>query len=154
MSRVSWKLSRTVLRGGAIGNDGSLLDKKGKKNPKNKQPYAIARANAKFTVMAGLWDRWRDGKTGEIIKSCAIITVPANALIEPLNERMPVILREEQWPKWLGEVPAHEQEIKDMMRPYPAEDMTLWPVDKRVGNVRNNDADLLTPVEVDPDEFG
>ena len=72
----------------------------------------------------------------------------------PLNEHMPVILREDQWLKWLGEAPAHEQEIKDMMRPCPAEDMTLWPVSKRVGNVRNNDAELLTPVEIDLEEFG
>jgi putative SOS response-associated peptidase YedK len=71
-----------------------------------------------------------------------------------LNERMPVILREDQRPKWLGEALAHEQEIKDMMRPYPAEDMILWPVSKRVGNVRNNDAELLTPVEIDLEEFG
>jgi hypothetical protein len=37
--------------------------------------------------------------------------------------------------------------------PYPADHMTLWPVSSRVGYVRNNDADLLTEVEIDPDEF-
>jgi len=72
-------------------------------------------------------EQWKDRQSGEVIRSCAVITVPSNALMMPLNERMPVILREDQWPKWLGEVPAHEQEIKDMMQPYPAENMTLWP---------------------------
>ncbi len=41
-----------------------------------------------------------------------------------------------------------------MMRPYPAEDMTLWPVSKRVGKVAENDAELLTPVEIDWEEMG
>jgi putative SOS response-associated peptidase YedK len=67
---------------------------------------------------------------------------------------MPAILREDQWPKWLGEAPAHEQEIKDMMRPYPAEEMTLWPVSKRLGKLAENDAELLTLVEIDLEEFG
>jgi putative SOS response-associated peptidase YedK len=67
---------------------------------------------------------------------------------------MPVILHERDWPKWLGEEPAHELELKDMLKPYPAEDMDLWPVSKRVGKVQENDADLLTPVEVDLEEFG
>lgn len=66
-----------------------------------------------------------DRQSGKVIVSCAVITVPSNTLMMPLNERMPVILRDDQWPKWLGTVPAHEQEIKDMMRPYPVEDMTL-----------------------------
>ncbi len=148
--RAPWREGKRCL----IVTEGFYEWKKGKKNPKNKQPYCIAKANAKLTVLAGIWETWRDRDSGEIVKSCAVITVPSNALMMPLNERMPVILREDQWPKWLGEEPAHEQEIKDMMRPYPAEDMTLWPVSKRVGNVRNNDAELLTPVEIDLEEFG
>jgi len=75
-----------------------------------------------------------------------IITCEANSLIRRLHDRMPVILGEEDWPKWLGEVPASEAELKAMLKPYPSEDMTLWPVDKKVGNVRNNGPDLVRPV--------
>jgi putative SOS response-associated peptidase YedK len=53
-------------------------------------------------VMAGLWDEWTDKKTGERIKSCTIITCPANALVGTLHDRMPVILAEEDWGKWAG----------------------------------------------------
>jgi putative SOS response-associated peptidase YedK len=124
------------------------------RSKKNKQPYAIARARSKLTVMAGLWERWKDPQTGEIVKSFAVITTTANSLIQPLNDRMPVILTEDQWPKWLGEVPAHEQEIRDMMRPYPSEEMDLWPVSKRVGKVAENDADLVTPIKLEPEDLG
>jgi SOS response associated peptidase (SRAP) len=73
LSRVSWKLSRTVLRGGAAGNGGSLLDRK----KGDKQPFAIARANDQLTVMAGLWEEWKS-PAGETIKSCTVITTEAN----------------------------------------------------------------------------
>ncbi|HTJ62599.1 MAG TPA: SOS response-associated peptidase [Alphaproteobacteria bacterium] len=148
--RAPWREGKRCL----IVTEGFYEWKKSKTNPKNKQPFAIAKANSPLTVVAGLWEQWRDPQNGEILKSCAMITVPANSLIAPMNERMPVILRADQWAKWLGQEPAHEQELKDMLRPYPAEDMTLWPVSKRVGNVRNNDAELLTPVEIDLGEFG
>jgi putative SOS response-associated peptidase YedK len=110
---------------GLIVTEGFYEWKKGKKNPKNKQPYAIARANSKLTVLAGLWEQWKDPANREIVKSCTVITTTSNSLIQPLHDRMPVILHEREWPKWLGEVPAHELEIKDMLRPYPSADMTL-----------------------------
>jgi putative SOS response-associated peptidase YedK len=33
-----------------------------------------------------------------------------------------------------------------MLQPYPSERMTFWPVDKRVGNVRNDSPDLFEPI--------
>ncbi len=57
-------------------------------------------------------------------------------------------------PKLLGEEPVHALELKDMLCPYPPEEMELWPVGKAVDNVRNNGAELLERVAVDPEEFG
>jgi putative SOS response-associated peptidase YedK len=148
--KAPWREGKRCL----IMTEGFYEWKKGKKNPKNKQPYAIARARTKFTVIAGLWEQWKDRQSGEVIKSCTVITTKSNSLIAPLHDRMPVILHDRDWPKWLGEEPAHELELKDMLRPYPSEDMDLWPVSKRVGKVQENDADLLTPVDIDLDEFG
>ena len=62
MSRVSWKLSRTVLRGADGGNAARLLDKK--IDEKTKQPYAIAMRDAELFAFAGLWDKWTDKPTG------------------------------------------------------------------------------------------
>ena len=146
--KAPWREGKRCL----VITEGFYEWKKGRLNPKNKQPYAIARTKAKLTVMAGLWEIWRS-PGGQILKSCTVITTTSNSLIEPLHDRMPVILHEDDWPKWLGEEPATDADPKALLRPYPAEDMELWPVDKRVGNWRENDPDLLTPVEVDPDEF-
>lgn len=60
---------------------------------------------------------------------------------------MPVILPPSVWPTWLGEESVDgEATLKSLLAPYPADDMVAWPVDKRVGNVRNNDPSLIEPV--------
>ena len=47
------------------------------------------------------------------------------------------------WPAWLGEVETSFEDLKKLLVPFPSEEMHLWPVDKRVGNVRNDDASLV-----------
>ena len=97
-------------------------------------------------VMAGLWDEWTDKKTGERIKSCTIITCPANALVGALHDRMPVVLGEEDWAKWLGEVPATAEELKALLVPFRDDALTMWPVNRqRIGNVRNKDREVAEP---------
>jgi putative SOS response-associated peptidase YedK len=102
-------------------------------------------ADDSLTVMAGLWEEWRDRATGEVVRSCTIITTEPNELMATLHDRMPVILEESQWPKWLGEAAASEDELKAMLKPCPAKLIKMWPVGKAVGNVRNNGPELAEP---------
>ena len=64
-----------------------------------------------------------------------------------LHDRMPVILDKADWPKWLGEEPATDEELLAMLRPSPDQVLKVWPVDKKVGNVRNKGAELALPVQ-------
>jgi putative SOS response-associated peptidase YedK len=59
---------------------------------------------------------------------------------------MPVILRAEAWPAWLGEEPAEVPQLKALLGPYPSDEMIAWPVSAHVDNVRNNDSSLIEPV--------
>jgi putative SOS response-associated peptidase YedK len=70
-----------------------------------------------------------------------------NALCGQIHDRMQVILPAATWPLWLGEKAAEPEQLKAMLRPYPADDMARWPVSTRVGNVKNNDPSLIEPVE-------
>ena len=63
-----------------------------------------------------------------------------------LRDRMPVILAENDWPKWLGERTTSEQDLLALLRPCRDEDLKIWPVDKMVGNVKNNGPQLILPV--------
>jgi putative SOS response-associated peptidase YedK len=80
------------------------------------------------------------------VRSFAIITTTPNELCAALHNRMPVVLKPEAWPVWLGETPAGPAELKPLLAPSPSEEMTCWPVSARVGNVRNNDASLIEPL--------
>jgi putative SOS response-associated peptidase YedK len=116
-----------------------------KKLGKDRQPYAVALANRRLMAMAGLWESWRS-PAGERLRSFAIVTTAANELLAPVHDRMPVILGPENWPLWLGEAPANPARLKALLVPYPADDMVIWPVDRRVGNVKNNDPSLIEPI--------
>jgi putative SOS response-associated peptidase YedK len=107
--RDAWKKGQRCL----VVTDGFYEWKK-----PEKQPYAVAMADKSHMVMAGLWDEWTDKKTGERVKSCTIITCPANALVGTLHDRMPVILAEKDWAKWLGEEPATPEELKALLVPF------------------------------------
>jgi putative SOS response-associated peptidase YedK len=63
-----------------------------------------------------------------------------------LHDRMPVILAEADWPKWLGEEAVDEDDLLALLKPSPDEVLKIWSVDKAVGNVRNKGAQLLVSV--------
>jgi putative SOS response-associated peptidase YedK len=116
-----------------------------KKTGTGKQPYAIGLADRGLMALAGLWENWRS-PAGEWIRSFAIITITPNELCAELHNRMPVVLKPEAWPVWLGEEAADRSELKSLLTPFPSERMTCWPVSARVGNVKNNDAKLIEPI--------
>ena len=66
--------------------------------------------------MAGLWETWRS-PVGERIKSFTIVTTTPNELCAELHNRIPVVLKPEVWPSWLGEEPASARDLKAMLPP-------------------------------------
>jgi putative SOS response-associated peptidase YedK len=108
------------------------LDAKGKE----KQPYRITLKSGAPFGFAGLWETW--GKGIDALVSCTIITGPPNELVATIHDRMAVILPQEHWDAWLDGIAGTE-----MLTPYPAKLMRAYKVERRVGNVRNNDAKLL-----------
>ena len=78
--------------------------------------------------IAGIWENWREPASGEWIRTFAIITTDANELVADIHDRMPVILAPVDYARWLGE----ESDPRDLMRPFPAELMRMWPISTRV----------------------
>ena len=109
----------------------------------SKQPYYITLKDRPMTL-AGLWESWRSPK-GEMVESCTIVTTAANRLLAEIHGRMPVILAPNDIDPWL--YPGIETEkLKALFEPYPARAMTAYPVSKAVGNVRNDEPDLVEPI--------
>jgi SOS response associated peptidase (SRAP) len=68
---------------------------------KTKQPFAIGMKDRSPYAFAGLWDRWRDPATKEPLETFTVITTDPNEVVEPLHNRMPVILPERDYDRWL-----------------------------------------------------
>jgi putative SOS response-associated peptidase YedK len=109
---------------------------------KTKQPFAIGMKDGSPYAFAGLWERWRDPSTKEPLETFTVITTDANELLEAMHDRMPVILEPKDYDRWLqpGD-PARPP--TDLLRAFPADQMIAWKVDRKVGNVRNDDAGCI-----------
>ena len=77
-----------------------------------------------------------------------ISTTAPNELCAEIHNQVPVILKPEGWPVWLGEEPADAPRLKALLAPYPSAEMVAWPVSARVGNVKNNDPSIIEPIAV------
>ena len=75
-----------------------------------------------------------------------ILTAPASELVAKIHDRMPLILPKQAYECWLGQKP----DPHDLLVPYPAELMTMWPVSTRVNKPENDDASLLETQRLDP----
>ena len=93
-------------------------------------------------VFAGLWEGWKDPTTEEWLHTCTIITGEPNELVAQIHTRMPVILAEEHHEAWLS-----NQAGKEVLVPFPAAAMRAWPISPSVNSPKNNDPDLLVPVQ-------
>jgi putative SOS response-associated peptidase YedK len=113
-----------------------------------KQPYSIQREDGTLFCFAGLWERWKKPRSEDWLRTCTIVTCEANELTREIHTRMPVILPEEYFQGWLSGSMG-----KEILRPYPSDLMSAYPISLRVNNPVNNDADLLR-AEVHPKTAG
>jgi len=108
-----------------------------------KQPYAIAMKDGSPFGIAGIWENWKDPK-GEWVRTFAVLTTSANELVGRIHDRMPAILKPENYHRWLGADP----DPGDLLLPFPSEPMKIWPISPRVNSPDNDDEDLLAEVAV------
>jgi putative SOS response-associated peptidase YedK len=115
-----------------------------KKEDGEKQPYRITLGQGGIMTLAGLYDQWRSPE-GEMIYSFTIITTAPNSLMVPIHDRMPAILDTVNAERWL-QPDLPQIEALNLLKPFDAEQMKAYPVNKAVGNVRNNDPSLILPM--------
>lgn len=111
-----------------------------------KTPMYIRLKSGEPFAFAGLWESWR-APHDETILSCTIITTRPNALVEKIHNRMPVILAPEAYDLWLDPGEKHPDELDPWLGPYPASQMTAFPVSTFVNSPRNDAPDCIVPVD-------
>lgn len=109
-----------------------------------KQPYRFVMKDRKPFAFAGIWETWTKGESSLI--SCTIITTEANDVTRDVHERMPVILPAQTFETWLDPHFQQIRPLKELLDPYPAEEMEKYEVSRLVNSSRNEAKGLISPL--------
>ncbi|MFW2587953.1 SOS response-associated peptidase [Sagittula sp. SSi028] len=112
----------------------------------NRLPWYITRRDGAPLVMAGVWQDWSAGE--DSFRSCAIVTCAANDPMAAIHHRMPVILSDNTWAKWLGE---EGHGAAALMVPAPDDALDFHRVSTRVNSNRASGPELIEEV-IDPED--
>ena len=95
-----------------------------------KRPFYFHMRDGEPFAVAGLWETWEgDGGT---LETCTLLTTEANGLLASYHDRMPVILRPEDYDLWLDSEVRGTEVLLPLLRPYPREGMTTYAVSPAV----------------------
>ncbi|WP_307228847.1 SOS response-associated peptidase [Pararhizobium capsulatum] len=110
------------------------------------QAYWIRPKNGGIVAFAGLMETWSSADGSEV-DTGAILTVAANAAIAPIHDRMPVVIKPEDFSRWLDCKTQEPRHVADLMHPIEDDYFEAIAVSDRVNKVANMGPDLQTPVE-------
>jgi putative SOS response-associated peptidase YedK len=112
----------------------------------SKQPWFVHRADGRPMAMAGLWEVWRETDDAPLLRTCTVITTAANDLMQPVHDRMPVILERPSWSGWLDRDSFDADALSGLLIPAGDDVLIRHRVSNQVNSVRNNGPDLVEPV--------
>ncbi|HEY9618920.1 MAG TPA: SOS response-associated peptidase [Crinalium sp.] len=110
-----------------------------------KQPFYMQVGEHQPFAFAGLWEHWESAE-GDRIDSGTILTTDANDLMQPIHDRMPVILHESDYDLWLDPTLQDTAKLQSLLRPYPSEEMVAYPVRTTVNSPKVDEPSLIQPL--------
>ena len=115
-----------------------------------RQPYRVVREDGRPLALAGLWAGWHDPSIEGVRRTFTIVTTTPNDAMADLHDRMPVVLGEESWDRWLADGragPAVDPgELLAMLEPSDAVAVRIYPVNRYVNDVRRDGPELIEPL--------
>lgn len=105
-----------------------------------KQPFYIQLQKQPLFAFAGLWDTWQE------IETCTILTTAANADMQPVHHRMPVIISPDFYEQWLDPFVQQNQQVHDLLAAIPEPNFEVFPVSTRVNSAAFDGPECLQPL--------
>lgn len=115
--------------------------------PKGKLPHYIYRSDRRPLALAGIWSSWREPDSGDRVLTCSIVTGRPNDLVGEIHDRMPVIMQESDWDKWLTRDLDDKEALQQLLTVFPKGAMGAHPVSTLVNKVANNYPECVAPLE-------
>jgi putative SOS response-associated peptidase YedK len=116
-----------------------------RKDGERKRPYYVHRRGGGLIAFAGLWEAW-SGPNGEEMETAAIVTTAANQTLQPVHDRMPVIVPPEAFDLWLDCRKVDAEAAAALIVPAPDDLLELYEVSTAVNRAANDSAALIEPV--------
>jgi putative SOS response-associated peptidase YedK len=116
-----------------------------RREDRRKQPFHIRLHDGRPFASAGPWQCWAP-QEGQPIDSCTILTLVTNDLIRPLQVRMPEILSPAGCDAWLDPSIREVEHLQPVLRPYPPEELTTYPMSRRVNDPANDAPECIEPL--------
>ena len=110
-----------------------------------KLPYYITPAHGSGLLLAGLWDRWTNAETGDVLESFTVLTIAAAPGMEFIHKRQPVMLSMADAHRWMDPGNAEFTELIGAQMP---QELEAIPVSTYVNNARHKDDRCLEAVAV------
>jgi putative SOS response-associated peptidase YedK len=107
-----------------------------------KQPFYFCLQDRQPFAFAGLWETW-EAPDGDKIDSCTLLTTEANSLLRSVHDRMPVILKPEDYNLWLDPQIQKPEQLQPLLRSYSSEAMTAYPVSTKVNKPTNDSPECI-----------
>src|SRR6478736_5044359 len=101
-----------------------------------RQPYRIVRRDGRPLALAGLWAGWRDPAADAVVRTFTIVTTTPNDQLADLHDRMPVVLPDDAWERWLDPHPMQPDELHGLFIPTDDIELRIDPVGRGVNDVR------------------
>ena len=111
-----------------------------------RQPFTIGREDGRPLVLAGLWSGWRDPSEDRVVRTFTIVTTGPNEQMTDLHDRMPVVVPDAAWERWL-DPSADPNELLGLFEPTDDVALRIRAVSPLVNNVRNDGPELVAPWE-------
>lgn len=109
----------------------------------SKRPYRIQLPENEPFAFAGLWQPYEDG---EKHRQVTILTCEPNETLEPIHDRMPVMLEDDEEERWLQE--ENVDELQSLLDPYPDRDLEAYEISTKINNPEYHSVDVLEPLDV------
>ena len=111
--------------------------------PGGKQPWFVRLRDPRPIAFAGLWEKWKDPAGGELLESCTIVTCDASESIRRIHDRMPVVLPEQSWDRWMDPACSDTEALSKILGPYDAKALRAWQVSRLVNATKNEGPKLI-----------
>lgn len=117
-----------------------------KADKKTKIPYFFRLRDGALFAFAGLWTVRHPGKDDEL-HSFTIITTAANELMEPVHDRMPVILHKRDEARWLDPELSDPRDLMPLLAPFPSGEMERYRVSTYVNSYKNQGEECIRSLD-------